>query len=286
MALSPAEAKRQKEAAARTTKNKKDTEARAARLKAQTQARIRAEADAKAKKEKERLQREAEIKRIWGGGNAVDSKLKNDLRYVESQRIKKQDAVTAAQQNKPATTPAPKPAAKPAAKQTPPPAPQLPPPQPQVQRSPAIGAPVHAQPQAFGSGSQVRDGVLSGTPAPSAFAPQVGQAPKQNAPTPDGGSYGPDGKGLYNAHKKDNPLMQRTFGYQTGGHPGAQQAVTQPAATAPAVQAQPTAPVAAPATNPQYDGNDEPGKLGQAENPLAALNALLQRKKLTISASN
>lgn len=45
------------------------------------------------------------------------------------------------------------------------------------------------------------------------------------SPTPagkkpaSGGSYGADGKQLYNADKKDNPLMQRTFGYQTGGAP-------------------------------------------------------------------
>jgi len=39
--------------------------------------------------------------------------------------------------------------------------------------------------------------------------------------------------------------------------------------------------------SPQYNGNDEPGALGQAENPLQALaDQLLNRKKLSISVSN
>jgi len=45
-------------------------------------------------------------------------------------------------------------------------------------------------------------------------------APKPAGKVPSsGGSYGADGKGLYNAGKKDNPLMKRTFGYQTGDAP-------------------------------------------------------------------
>jgi hypothetical protein len=47
------------------------------------------------------------------------------------------------------------------------------PPAPQF-RSPAIGAPVHARPQAFGAAAV----------QPSAFAPQVGQAPRPNTPQP------------------------------------------------------------------------------------------------------
>jgi hypothetical protein len=167
-----------------------------------------------------------------------------------------------------------------------PPAPTLPsreqldrPPAPP--RSPAIGAPVHASPQAFGSSTQVQGGVLSAQP--SVYAPQAGAESRPNTPQPSSDSaYGADGKQLYMAHKGNNPLMQRTFGYQTGQHPGAQpqqpSAPTQP--TAPA-QAAPTQPMA-----PQYEGNDEPGRLGQAENPLAALAEILNRKKLTISASN
>jgi hypothetical protein len=32
----------------------------------------------------------------------------------------------------------------------------------------------------------------------------------------------------------------------------------------------------------QYDGNDEPGRLGQAENPMQALMELLKKNKLKI----
>jgi hypothetical protein len=41
--------------------------------------------------------------------------------------------------------------------------------------------------------------------------------------------------------------------------------------------------VSAQKTNPQYQGNDEPGKLGQAEDPLRALAELLFKNKLKIS---
>jgi len=138
-------------------------------------------------------------------------------------------------------------------------------------KSPAVGAPIHASPQNFGSVSKIQDGVMSGA-GTSPYAPQAGAAPKPNTPQPS--SYGADGKSLYNAGKGDNPLMQRTFGYQTGQHPGAQQ-------PQPAAPAQPQQPM-----SPQYNGNDEPGALGQAENPMKLLSDLLNRKKLSISVSN
>jgi hypothetical protein len=36
-------------------------------------------------------------------------------------------------------------------------------------------------------------------------------------------------------------------------------------------------------TNPQYQGNDEPGKLGQADDPMRALAELLFKNKLKIA---
>ena len=182
MALSAAEKKRQQEAAARASKSKQAAETRAAKLKAQTQARIRAEANKKANDEKARLTSRADLQRAWGGGKAVDAKLKNDLRYVESQRVKKQDAVTAAQNKKPKPTAQPTP--KPQAKQTPPTAPPAPVLTPRPPRSPAVGAPVHAAPQAFAKNSQVQNGTLSAAPQPSVYAPQAGAAPTPNTPQP------------------------------------------------------------------------------------------------------
>lgn len=187
-------------------------------------------------------------------------------------------------------------------------------------RSPAIGAPVHAKPSAFGSATRVNNGVISGGGGGSVYAPQVGQAPKPNTPQPS--SYRDEGKGLYKGSEEYvkatggnyNPLMQRMFGYQTGQGPG-----QQPTDSAPSPQEQPSAPGTPPKSNsnyntpdqrsefvapdgrpykgpafgnptpkqsPQYDGNDEPGKLGQAENPLKVLDQLLKRKKLSISVSN
>jgi hypothetical protein len=49
-------------------------------------------------------------------------------------------------------------------------------------RSPAIGAPVHARPQAFGAATQASNGTLSAQP--SVYAPQAGQAPRPNTPQP------------------------------------------------------------------------------------------------------
>jgi hypothetical protein len=63
----------------------------------------------------------------------------------------------------------------------------------------------------------------SSSPAPvqsrtSPSTPPADKVPAAASKSSSGGSYGADGKGLYNAHKKDNPLMKRTFGYQTGDH--------------------------------------------------------------------
>ena len=52
-------------------------------------------------------------------------------------------------------------------------------------RSPAIGAPIHARPQAFGSNTKINNGTLSAAPANgSVYAPQAGQAPRPNTPQP------------------------------------------------------------------------------------------------------
>ena len=63
------------------------------------------------------------------------------------------------------------------------------------------------------SPSSTRSAASSPTPSPS-------PTPKPEASKTGGGSYA--GKKLYNADKKDNPLMKRTFGYQTGEGPKAQ----------------------------------------------------------------
>ena len=162
-------------------------------------------------------------------------------------------------------------------------------------RSPAIGAPIHARPQAFGSNTKISDGTLSAAPANgSVYAPQAGQAPRPNAPVAS--SYRDGGKGLYKGSEEYvkatggnyNPLMQRTFGYQTGGQPGAAQAPGTPPQSNDKVNTPDQRDqFVSPEMSPQYNGNDEPGALGQAENPLAALGQmLLQRKKLSISMSN
>lgn len=111
MALSAAQRKQQKEAAKRAKAAKAQALARAARLRAQTQERLRAEIDAKAKKERDRLISRYQTQSIWGGGQAARDKANNDLRYNESQRVKRQDAITKAQnKDKPAAKPAGKPA--------------------------------------------------------------------------------------------------------------------------------------------------------------------------------
>ena len=186
-----------------------------------------------------------------------------------------------------------------------PPAPQTPAaPRP---KSPAVGAPIHASPQNFGSVSKIQDGVMSGA-GTSPYAPQAGAAPKPNTPQPS--SYRDGGKGLYKGSEEYvkatggnyNPLMQRTFGYQTGGQPTAQPAPgTAPQSNdkvnTPDQRDQYVSPAGKeyygpgygapqPKVSPQYNGNDEPGALGQAENPMKLLSDLLNRKKLSISVSN
>ena len=172
-----------------------------------------------------------------------------------------------AAENKPAPKPA-QPTINPGEKAGPPAPEVYGPPVPKPPRSPAINAPVHASPQAFGRNTQVNNGTLSAAPAASPYTPRAGQS-RPNTPQPS--SYGADGKSLYNAGKGDNPLMQRTFGYQTGQAPDQQAAA-------------PKAPE--PQMSEQYQGNDQPGSLGQAENPMAALGNLLNRKKISISLSS
>lgn len=70
-------------------------------------------------------------------------------------------------------------------------------------------------------------GRLPYRPSGSPYVPRAAVQPAPSAPGPvkaKPSNYGPDGKSLYNADKKDNPLMQRTFGYQTGNAPDQQAA--------------------------------------------------------------
>ena len=98
-------------------------------------------------------------------------------------------------------------------------------PKPQAKASPQ---PAPSRPASTSSPAPVSPRVSSSTPP----AGTVPSAPSKPSTASSGGSYGPDGKGLYNAHKKDNPLMKRTFGYQTGDHGSKEPRGTGPVADA------------------------------------------------------
>jgi hypothetical protein len=156
---------------------------------------------------------------------------------------------------------------------------------PQPLRSPAIGAPVHASPSAFGSGQN--RGTGSAYVGSSAATPPRPSSPAQAALAGDPASetYRDGGKGLYQGTQayrdavggSGNPLLNR-FRNEMGLDPatGARpQQAGQPQQAAPAAKAEPK-------MSAQYDGNDEPGRLGQAENPMQALMELLKKNKLKI----
>lgn len=134
-------------------------------------------------------------------------------------------------------------------------------PAPTKPRSPAASAPVHAAPR-------------------SAYAPQVGQAPRPNAPQPAAqpaqpGQQWKDFNPNRGTSLSNNPMLDR-MGLREG-------MAKREAANAPQ-------------TSPQYEGNDEPGRLGQQEggqagspkgfDPQSVVEEMLRRKKLTISMSN
>lgn len=76
-------------------------------------------------------------------------------------------------------------------------------PQPPAASTPSRGS---STPQRGGSPARVSN------PAPKAAVKAPAKKPMEKA-------YGESGKDLYMASKKNNPLMQRTFGYQTGDAP-------------------------------------------------------------------
>jgi hypothetical protein len=179
--------------------------------------------------------------------------------------------------------------------------------------SPAIGAPIHARPQAFGA---AQGGLGGSADAPgSVYAPQVpqrpstpGQAVQQAAAASE--TYRDGGKGLYQGTEEyrnavggsGNPLLNR-FRQDMGLDPatGARQDAAPTPQELPAenpyagigdlrglsikdnVPAVAQNPELAGTPNAQYQGNDEPGKLGQADDPLRALAELLFKNKLKIS---
>jgi hypothetical protein len=109
------------------------------------------------------------------------------------------------------------------------------------------------------------------------------------AGAPASETYRDGGKGLYQGTQayrdavggSGNPLLNRFrsgmgLDPATGARP---QQEGQP-------QQAPTAANAEPKMSAQYDGNDEPGRLGQAENPMKSLMDLLNRRKLSISVEN
>jgi hypothetical protein len=180
-------------------------------------------------------------------------------------------------------------------------------------RSPAIGAPIHARPAAFGA---AQGGLGGSADAPgSVYAPKVpqrpstpGQAVQQAAAASE--TYRDGGKGLYQGTEEyrkavggsGNPLLNR-FRQDMGLDPetGARQDAAPTPQELPAenpyagigdlrglsikdnVPAVAQNPELAGAPNLQYEGNDEPGKLGQADDPIRALAELLLRNKLKIS---
>ena len=94
-------------------------------------------------------------------------------------------------------------------------------------RSPAIGAPIHARPQAFGSNTKINDGTLSAAPANgSVFAPQAGQAPRPNTPQPAANPFAGIGdvRGQQMnpeaANMRDAPVQASNQEYQGQTFPG------------------------------------------------------------------
>lgn len=81
-------------------------------------------------------------------------------------------------------------------------------PKPPAVKPPAVSTPSRGSstPQRSGPPARVSN------PAPKAAAKATDKKPMEKA-------YGESGKDLYMAYKKNNPLMQRTFGYQTGDAP-------------------------------------------------------------------
>lgn len=82
-----------------------------------------------------------------------------------------------------------------------------------VDKKPAVKPPAASTPSR-GSSTPQRGGSPArvSNPAPKAAAKPPAKKPIEKA-------YGESGKDLYMASKKNNPLMQRTFGYQTGDAP-------------------------------------------------------------------
>jgi hypothetical protein len=239
----------------------------------------------------EQARRRGEVADIHGGGKAAKAKMEAEIAAI---RKKYEAGIT------PAAKPAPKPAAKPkptvadysdaqgnvydgntgALKVA---APQ--------RRSPAIGAPVHASPSAFGSAPKLQQQSVSPYVGSSAATPPRPSSPAQAAlaGAPASETYRDGGKGLYQGTQayrdavggSGNPLLNRFrsgmgLDPATGAKP---QQEGQP-------QQAPTAANAEPKMSAQYDGNDEPGRLGQAENPMKSLMDLLNRRKLSISVEN
>lgn len=110
-------------------------------------------------------------------------------------------------------------------------------------------------PSASGSVSKPsRSSSGSGSASTPSKAPSGGSAKSSD-------SYGSDGKGLYNAHKKDNPLMKRTFGYQTGDAPDQKASnITKPEAPKPGSAVTKDAPNGKPYYGPAYGERSGPAK--------------------------
>jgi len=136
------------------------------------------ESDKKAAQERKRIDKKAEVAQIWGGGEAAKRKAENDRRYAERVRIERNAQINRnwdANDRRDGSSPTPRPTAaapRPTAAGRPQSRfagardanltrinndPRFAAPQARL-ASPAIGAPVHASPSAFGSAQGIATG--------------------------------------------------------------------------------------------------------------------------------
>jgi hypothetical protein len=306
MALTPAERKRQQQARERANKQDqlaaeakrkqaaldKDQKAKADKIKSDLRnreeaTRVRANRLSE-RAEIEQAQRRGEVADIHGGGKAAKARMEAEIAAIRKKYadgVVYQPQTISTRRSNVATDGR----YVPGSQQQQFPQPSAP--RPSAPRSPAIGAPVHASPSAFGSAPKLQQRTVSPYVGSSAATPPRPSTPAQAAlaGAPASETYRDGGKGLYQGTQayrdavggSGNPLLNRFrsgmgLDPATGARP---QQEGQP-------QQAPTAANAEPKMSAQYDGNDEPGRLGQAENPMKSLMDLLNRRKLSISVEN
>jgi hypothetical protein len=202
MALSAAERKRQEQLKKKAEADKRRRQAN----RNETRNAAVKESDKKAAQERKRIDKKAEVAQIWGGGEAAKRKAENDRRYAERVRTERNAQINRnwdANDKRDGARPTPRPTAaapRPATSSRPTSRfagardanlnrinndPRFAAPTPQPLRSPAIGAPVHASPAAFGSAPKLAQSAYVGSSAASPARPSTpGQAVIQQAANP------------------------------------------------------------------------------------------------------